>query len=535
MGKVVGIDLGTTFSAIAYIDENGQPQIIDNRQGNRITPSAVLFGGKKPVVGERAKEKSIADPGNYESFVKRHMGERNYIFTSRNGETFSAEEISALILTKLKEDAEYRLNDTIDAAVITVPAYFSDPQRNSTCDAAKLAGLHVLEIINEPTAAAIAFGVAKNLSTKQRVMVYDFGGGTFDVSILDIDAEHIEVVATNGNHRLGGYDIDREIFNWVKDQAERAGFDIESDVKALQSLMIQAEKAKKELSFEDETTITIYIRGEEFSVTLERDKFEEEFIDDIISRTLSTMQNAMDDAGLKYSDIDKILLVGGSTRIPKVSAEIQRVTGIKPSAEVHPDEAVAIGAAFRAVDSARKKAAEASTATFTQDSSAPALKIDVDKLPEIDKSYTFRDVPSHGIGIVIENDAGRMVNSVIMDKNTPVPAQIVRDEYQTSSPNQESIFLQVTQGEYEDLAYTMILGEAELKLRPREYPVQLRIIVTCDSDAIIHVHAVDFDRGFDKGNGIPLGEVKINREKFNLTEEQLLEAKKHIHRLNIGD
>ena len=535
MGRVVGIDLGTTFSVIAYIDENGQPQVIENKQGSRITPSAVLFGGKKPIVGERAKEKSISDPGNYESFVKRHMGERNYRFTSRNGETFNAETISSLILSKLKEDAEYRLGEPIDGAVITVPAYFSDPQRTATSDAARLAKLNVLDIINEPTAAAIAFGMAKNITKKQKIMVYDFGGGTFDVSILDIDEDNITVVATNGNHKLGGYDIDREIFNWVKSEAEKAGFDIENDVKALQSIMIQAEKAKRDLSDEDETVITVYIRGEEFSVPLNREKFEEEFIDSIIGRTLNTMQNAMDDAGLKYSDIGKIILVGGSTRIPKVRSEIERVTGIKPSAEVHPDEAVAIGAAFHAVDIARKKS-EGTFESGAQSKLEKDFQIDADNLPDLEKSYTFRDVTSHGIGIVVSDGKNKkLMNSVIMKKNTPVPSQIVCDGYQTAEPNQEVILLQVTQGEDRDLQYAMIIGEAELKLRPRDYIVQLRVIVTCDRDAIIHVHAIDFDKGFDSCEGIPLGEIKINREKFNMTEEELVAAEKQIHRLNIGD
>ncbi len=534
MGKVVGIDLGTTFSAIAYVDEKGQPQIIENRQGNRITPSAVLFGGKKPIVGERAREKSVSDPGNYESFVKRHMGERNYIFTAQNGDTFNAESVSSLILSKLKQDAEYRLGDKIDGAVITVPAYFSDPQRKSTQDAARLAGIPVLDIINEPTAAAIAFGIMKDLKHHQRIMVYDFGGGTFDVSILDIDEDQITVIATDGNHKLGGYNIDIGILEWAKEEAESAGFDIENDLKALQALMLQAEKAKKELSFEDETSITIYIKGEEFSINLDREYFEEHFVNEIVGRTLSIMQNAIDAANLQYSDIDKVILVGGSTRIPKVRSEIERVTGIKPSAEVHPDEAVAIGAAFHAVDVARRKA-EGTFDSGVESKSEETLSIDKASLPVLDKNYTFRDVTSHGIGIVAVRDDGSYYNSIIMEKNTPIPKRIIRDDYQTAAEDQDAIFLQVTQGESEDLKYTMILGEAELKLRPRKYFVKIRVIVTCDSDAIIHVHAVDFDKSFDNGNGTPLGEVKINRDKFNMTEEELVAEEKRLHRLNIGD
>ena len=525
MGKYVGIDLGTTFSAIAYIDEKGNPKIIENSQGENITPSAVLFGGKKPVVGTVAKRKSITDPQNYEAFVKRHMGEKTYSFTTKDGETFRPEEVSALILSKLKNDAEARLGEPIEGAVITVPAYFADPQRQSTKDAAKAAGLNVLDIINEPTAAAIAFGISKNVTSLQRVMIYDFGGGTFDVSILEIDDGNIRVIATNGAHKLGGYDIDMAIVDYVKKQAQEKGIDIESDIKAQQDLMIQAENAKKELSSADSTEISLYVKGEDFTVELDRETFED-LIEMILDTTVDVMQTTMEEAKLQYSDISKILLVGGSTRIPIIQSLIEKETGIKPSSEVHPDEAVAIGAAYHAVDVV-KQIAEGTFNPGTPDNNS--INVDAESVPELDRNYVFQDITSHGIGVVVYDKAlGKAINSVIMEKNTAIPAEVVKDEYSTSEPYQEGLRLEVTQGESDNLDYVTIIGSADLKIRPRDHEVPLRVIVSCDRDAIIHVRAVDMEEKKD------LGEVRINREQHNMTEEEVKEAAVRINKLNIG-
>ena len=530
MGKYVGIDLGTTFSAIAYIDEKGNPVIIPNKQGENTTPSTVLFGGKKPVIGSVAKRKSITDPKNYEAFAKRHMGEKTYSFTTKNGEIFRAEEISALILSKLKADAEENLGEEIEGAVITVPAYFGDPQRQATKDAAELAGLKVLDIINEPTAAAIAFGISKNVETAQRIMIYDFGGGTFDVSILEINEDNIRVTATNGDHKLGGYDIDMAIFNFVKEAAEEAGMDIDSDVKAIQNLMIQAETAKKELSSDETTEITIYSRGEDFSIELERETFED-LIETILDTTISVMERTLDEANLEYNDIDKILLVGGSTRIPVIQSMLEKETGIKPSSEVHPDEAVAIGAAYHAVNVVKQKAEGIfNTGISGEKNEKETASVNADSVPDLHKNYVFSDVTSHGIGIVAYNSIEeKLVNSVIMAKNTEIPAEVVEDRYSTVKPYQESIQLQVTQGESENLDYVTIIGEAELKVRPRENIVPVRIIVSCDRDAIIHVRAIDMDGNID------LGEITINRDKHNMTKEEMKEAATRINKLNIGE
>lgn len=529
MGKYVGIDLGTTFSAVAYIDEKGNPIIIPNKQGENMTPSSVLFGGKKPVVGSVAKRKSITDPKNYEAFVKRHMGEKTYTFTTKDGESFRPEEISALILSKLKSDAEAYLGDGIEGAVITVPAYFGDPQRQSTRDAAAAAGLNVLDIINEPTAAAIAFGISKNVGRSQKVMIYDFGGGTFDVSILDIDEDSIRVIATNGDHKLGGYDIDMAIVDYVKEQADDQGIDVNSDIKALQNLMLQAETAKKELSSDDVTEISLYVKGEELSVELDRETFED-LIETILDTTVSVMQRTLDEVDLDYKDIDKILLVGGSTRIPIIRTMIEEEAGIKPSSEVHPDEAVAIGAAYHAVDVVKRMAEGTFETGSPSDKAAPAVSVHADDVPDLEKNYTFRDITSHGIGIVIyDGDLNKLVNSVILEKNTEIPAEVVQDGYSTTEPYQEVIQLQVTQGENTNLDYVTIIGSADLKVKPRENIVPIRIIVSCDRDAIIHVRAIDMDQNVD------LGEITVNREKHNMTEEEVKQAATRINKLNIGD
>lgn len=538
MGKVVGIDLGTTFSAIAYIDDNGVPQLIENSEGDRTTPSTVLFGNKT-VVGKNAKKKSMSAPGNYEAFVKRHMGEKSYVFTTQNGESYHAEEISALVLKKLKEDAEKKLGEEISGAVITVPAYFGDPQLQATKHAAELAQIKVLDMINEPTAAAIAFGVSKDIEKRQKIMIYDFGGGTFDVSILDIDQNEITVIATNGNHKLGGYDIDLAIFNYVVNMAMDEDIDIKSDKKACQNLMIQAEEAKKELSSNDSAEICIYVRGEEFSIEIDRETFEDEIADTVLNETMSIMQRALDEAELDYEDIDKILLVGGSSRIPAIYQMIEDDTGITPSSEVHPDEAVAIGAAYHAVEVAAR-------AVNSKDEDTPAEDVSVDDsgnvnttkkglslenvdIPQVRKNYSFRDVTSHGIGILIFDPITEgMVNKVLMPKNTEVPAKIEQSGFTTVEPFQSEIQITVTQGEFEDVNATTIIGQAVLNIRPRESLVPIMFFVSCDENAMIHVEAYDMD------DNVNLGEIPIDRSLNNLTEKEMQQAQEHMRKLDIG-
>lgn len=519
MGKYIGIDLGTTFSCMAYIDDNGQPVVIPNGDGSNTTPSTVLFEDDTTIVGQEAKNQSIIDPANFEQFVKRHMGERDYQFLTEDGEKYSPEAISAIILSKMKADAEAYLGETVDGAVITVPAYFNEAQRKATMDAGKIAGLEVLGIINEPTAAALAFGITKGNEKEQTIMVYDLGGGTFDVTILRFDAENITVLSTTGDRKLGGYDFDGCIIRAVTDAAAEQGINISEDKIAQQDLQLKAEEAKKALSMKEKTNIIINIGGRPFKFVLTRDDFTD-LIEPLLFRTISSIETACDEAGLEYSDLDKILLVGGSTRMPLVRESIEEETGITPSSEVHPDEAVAIGAAYHVLEVVRKEQ------TKSEQYKDENQKMQNSIIPETAMKYTFTDVTSHGIGIVCTGDDGQDVNSVILPKNTQVPAAFT-NQYWTTIPYQEKLYVQVTQGEEEDIRYVTVIGTAEIEIVPREKIVDIEVTISCDENSIIHVRVYDLDLQRD------LGEIYIDRVS-NLTEEEVRQNQQRISKLDIS-
>lgn len=521
MGKYIGIDLGTTFSCAAYINEDGQPQIIPNSEGDNITPSAVLFDGDTTVVGKEAKDQSFMEPDNFEQFVKRHMGERDYTFKNSNGETYSPEAISAIILTKIKQDAENYLGDAVDGAVITVPAYFNEAQRKATIDAGAIAGLNVLAIINEPTAAALSFGISKGSDKPQTVMVYDLGGGTFDVTIMKFDAENITVLGTAGDRKLGGYDFDKRIIDAVIEDAKSKGLDIESDKIAKQDLQLKAETAKKSLSSKDKTNIMLNVNGRPYKYVLTREDFEE-MAEPLLFKSISSMENACDEAGLEYEDLDKILLVGGSTRMPIVKDSIKEETGIEPSSEVHPDEAVAIGAAYHVIDVLKNKKA-VSNNNFEGETEAENSNFEI---PDIKKNYSFTDVTSHGIGLVIVNSRGEEFNSVILPKNVTVPAEY-KNCYSTIKPFQESLNIQVTQGEEDDLRYVTIIGTALINIAPRDKIVDIEVTISCDENSIIHVRVYDMDMQQD------LGEMHIDRVS-NLSDEEVKNDMLRISKLDIS-
>lgn len=519
MGKYIGIDLGTTFSCMAYINENGQPEMIPNGEGENITPSAVLFDGDSTIVGREAKSQSLFEPQNFEQFVKRHMGERDYLFTTKNGDKYSPEAISAIILTKMKSDAESYLGDTVDGAVITVPAYFNEAQRKSTMDAGKIAGLEVIAIINEPTAAALAFGISKGSDKPQTIMVYDLGGGTFDVTVMRFDSENITVLGTAGDRKLGGYDFDNKIIEAVIEAASEDGLDINKDMTARQDLQLKAEAAKKSLSAKDKTNITLNISGRPFKYTVTREKFVD-MVEPLLFKTIGSMENACDEAGLEYSDLDKILLVGGSTRMPVVRDCIKEETGIAPSSEVHPDEAVAIGAAYHALDvlkDMQKKAKQSG------DASSEVFDVEI---PETSRQYTFTDVTSHGIGVIIQNEYGEEENSVILPKNVQVPAEHT-NHYTTTVPYQEKLLIRVTQGEETDLRYVTEIGTAEIQISPREKLVGIEVTISCDENSIIHVRVYDKDLRQD------LGEMHIDRVS-NLSDEEVKQNQMRISKLDIS-
>ena len=349
MSKIIGIDLGTTNSCVAVM-EGGKPTVIANAEGARTTPSIVAFtkNGER-IVGEPAKRQAVTNADNTIASIKRDMGTDNG--RTIDGKKYSPQQISAMILQKLKADAEQYLGEKVSEAVITVPAYFNDAQRQATKDAGKIAGLEVKRIINEPTAAALAYGLDNE--KEQKIMVYDLGGGTFDVSIIEIGDGVIEVLSTNGDTHLGGDDFDQAIINWmVQDFKSKEGVDLSGDKMAMQRLKEAAEKAKKELSSSTTTNINLpFISAgadgpKHFDVDLTRAKFEE-LIHDLVERTAIPVQNAMKDAGLTNSDIGKVLLVGGSTRVPCVVEKVKQLTGQEPSKNLNPDECVAIGASIQ--------------------------------------------------------------------------------------------------------------------------------------------------------------------------------------------
>lgn len=495
---MIGIDLGTTNSAIAYINEMGNPEIIPNAEGARMTPSVILFEKDNIVVGQIAKQNAVDDPLNVAQFIKRQMGNKDFIFTTGFGKEYTAEELSAIILKKVKQDAETYLGKPIHQAVVTVPAYFDDAKRLATKDAGKLIGLDIVKIINEPTAAALAFA-SENKFTEKTVLVYDLGGGTFDATLLDLSENKVDIRATYGDRNLGGFDFDNTIIEYIIEHFEtKYGLDLYEDDEVMQMLREKSEDVKKQLSVKNTASITVSYQGQKDKIEIQRSQFNQ-MIEPLVARTLSIMDTVVEDAGYKWAQVDVILLVGGSSRIPLVETMIANHTHIIPSKNINPDEAIALGAALQNL-----------SLDFHENHTGAQHK----------KSMIISDVSSHSIGVsVFENNVH--FNQILLKRNSKLPAAVEREFYILSDA-QDYVAVKITEGEDTDLAYVRIIGEAEIEL-PKDVKKGdgIKLNTTLDENQIIHVFAF-----LSKGHQY-LGELHIERTS-NLTHAQITKMAKEM-------
>lgn len=501
MSKVIGIDLGTTNSCVAVL-EGGEPTVIANAEGARTTPSVVAFtkNGER-LVGETAKRQAITNPDRTIASIKRHMGENYHV--EIDGKQYTPQDISAMILAKLKADAESYLGEKVTEAVITVPAYFSDAQKQATKDAGKIAGLDVKRIINEPTAASLAYGLDK-AEGSHKILVYDLGGGTFDVSVLELGDGVFEVLATNGDTHLGGDDFDNKIMDFLADSFQKEhGVDLRQDNMALQRLKEAAEKAKKELSSAQTTKInlpfiTVTADGPlHLDMDLTRARFDQ-LTSDLVERSIEPMNKAMRDAGVTPADLDKVILVGGSTRIPAVQAAVQRVTGKEPFKGINPDECVAVGASIQA-------------GVLTGEVN-DVLLLDVTPL-----------------SLSIETLGG--IATKLIERNTTIPTK-KSQIFSTAADNQTTVDIHVLQGEREMASDNITLGRFQLSgiaPAPRGIP-QIEVTFDIDANGIVNVSAKDLGTGKEQKititSSTKLSEDEIN-EKIKEAERYAEEDKKH--------
>ena len=469
--RAVGIDLGTTYSAIAQVNKHGVPEILHNAEGDRITPSVVLFDNEDIIVGNYAKQAAVAYPEQIVDFVKRHMGEPDYRFAYRS-ESYTPERLSAFIIAKLKHDAELRLGHPVEQAVITVPAYFGDAQRRATLKAGELAGLEVLQLLNEPTAAAFAYGLA-NMGKDMRLLVFDLGGGTFDVTVAEIAGREINVIATTGDHKLGGMDWDEVLITYMADRfITTHGVDPLEDIAAYHDLRQKCVSAKLSLSRRPKVNLFYDYQGRVLREEIRLSLFED-LTSPLLSRCEALTRDALEDAQMQARDIDVVLLAGGSTRMPMVRRMVAGMFGKDAATDINPDECVALGAGLTA-------ALESARITGS--------------VPPVD--IRTHDVTSHSLGMVVYKDEA-LKNSQIIRRNTRIPCDRTREDYVTTHDGQSTMDLWLVQGESEDPMECNALGHFEFYgITPRPAgDTRLSVTFRYNANGIVEVEAMDLNNG----------------------------------------
>jgi len=510
MGRLVGIDLGTTYSAVAIVGTTGKPEIVPNREGERITPSVVLFQGDQTLVGSMAKRSAPMAPSDVVQFVKRRMGEKDWAFTSSDDRSYTAEEVSGIILRRLKDDAEAALGEPVTDAVITVPAYFNDARRKATMDAATIAGLNVRRIINEPTAAALAFGLGAD--TDGTVLVYDLGGGTFDVTVMRISQGQFDVLATEGNRNLGGFDWDNALMKYINEQVKaQGGPDLSADNLQTADLRDKAELAKRSLTTMTTAKVFVSVPGKSFNIPVSRAKFEE-LTAELLSETRDLTESVLAAAGFTWADVDRVLLVGGSTHMPMVHEAITRLSGKEPVRGVNPDEAVALGAAIQAYAVAEPEPGMVKAALPGLPGGIPVI----------------HDVTVHGLGaLALDADRnGELANFVLIPRNTRVPAK-GSDTFSTVQENQRQVQVVITQGDEKEPGRVTQIGDSTYDLPPYPKGAPIRVDISYDFDGLIHAEISD-------GTSTKkLGDMKVKRAA-NLTPEELESATEMVRKLEVN-
>lgn len=512
--RAVGIDLGTTFSAIAHVNRHGVPEILHNSEGDRITPSVVLFDGDEIIVGNYAKQAAVAFPDQVAEFVKRHMGESDYRFEYR-GKEYTAEQLSSFVLAKLKHDAEVRLGHRVDQAVITVPAYFGDLQRRATMRAGELAGFQVLKLINEPTAAAFAYGLA-NAGRAMRCLVFDLGGGTFDVTLVDIEGNEISVVATAGDYQLGGKDFDDVLIRYAAERfRDRHGIDPLEDSVARHDLRQKCVSAKLSLSRRPRINLFYDYQGRTLRLEITRELFED-LAGGLLARCERLTRDVLNEAKVGAETIDTVLLAGGSTRMPMVRRLIKDMFDKDPATDINPDECVSLGAALTAALESARLAGEA---------------------PPVD--IRTHDVTSHSLGMVVFRES-KLHNSPIIRRNSRIPCERTRDDYVTTHDGQTTMDLWLVQGEHADPLACNVLGHFEFYGIPARRGGDTRLSVTYryNANGIVEVEAMDLTTGQTLAHRLAAGHVTLEdiaRNRVPMQVALIMDCSGSMYGTNISE